>query len=275
MSSFPAQPKFVNGCAGQLFVMDYRPASVPLGSVLFVPPFAEELNRARRMVSLQANQLCGHGYQVVVPDLYGTGDSEGNFQDASWNQWRDDLVGVLAACGVDRQLPIYVWGLRLGALLALDVVAKRKIEAATLVLWNPCLVGKDYMTQFLRMRTMAGMIANAVDQESIADLRSILATGQSLEVAGYEVTPELVAAIDDLFIESLLSQIKVPIHWFELVSDAGHDMPPGSARVATKLKEQGRKIHTYAVEGPAFWSTPEISIAPKLIGVMSDIFNKA
>src|SRR5262245_21600498 len=66
------------------------------GTVLLLPPFAEELNKTRRMCARFARRLAGHGWRVVRVDLYGCGDSAGEFRDATWSQWISDLAGQIA-----------------------------------------------------------------------------------------------------------------------------------------------------------------------------------
>ena len=47
------------------------------------------------MVSLQAKQFCHKGYAVLIVDLFGTGDSEGDFGDANWEIWQNDMCVAL------------------------------------------------------------------------------------------------------------------------------------------------------------------------------------
>src|SRR5688500_5815022 len=61
------------------------------GVVLLLPPFAEEMNKSRRMCALLARGLAADGWRVVRIDLLGCGDSAGSLRDASWEQWCDDL----------------------------------------------------------------------------------------------------------------------------------------------------------------------------------------
>ena len=83
-------PFFLVGGQGTLFAIYYPPAAgVPRrDGVLYVPPFAEEMNKSRRLVALQARRLAAAGFGVLVPDLYGTGDSAGDFAEARWSIWR-------------------------------------------------------------------------------------------------------------------------------------------------------------------------------------------
>ena len=53
-----------------------------------VPPFAEEMNKCRPMVTEVALGLAESGIASIVPDLYGTGDSGGDFSEGDWETWQ-------------------------------------------------------------------------------------------------------------------------------------------------------------------------------------------
>src|SRR6185436_14934074 len=57
---------------------------------------AEEMNKCRRMIAEAANALAALGVAALVPDLFGTGDSEGEFRDADWETWKADLDTAVA-----------------------------------------------------------------------------------------------------------------------------------------------------------------------------------
>src|SRR5579864_8605852 len=61
---------------------------------IYVPPFAEEMNLARRMAALQARALAATGSGILLLDLFGTGDSGGDFCDARWELWIDDILAA-------------------------------------------------------------------------------------------------------------------------------------------------------------------------------------
>jgi alpha/beta superfamily hydrolase len=80
-SSSEPTPFFLDGPAGNLFCLHF-PRSTPGGArrcALVLPPFAEELNKSRRMGALAARALQRAGHDVLLIDLYGTGDSAGDF----------------------------------------------------------------------------------------------------------------------------------------------------------------------------------------------------
>src|SRR3546814_1526626 len=58
-----------------------------------------EMNRSRRMAALQARALAALGIDVLLLDLFGTGDSAGDFRDARWEIWREDAMAAVAWLG--------------------------------------------------------------------------------------------------------------------------------------------------------------------------------
>src|SRR5688500_8337577 len=116
------------------------------------------MNKARRMAALQARRLAAEGFAVLQIDLLGCGDSSGDFCEARWELWRRDVQAALAWMRQRFQVPLALWGLRLGAVLACDV-AQREETVDRLLLWQPVTNGSQFLTQFLRLRLASEMLA--------------------------------------------------------------------------------------------------------------------
>lgn len=258
------RPYFSDGAAGRVFcVFVGPPPGAPRrGGVLFVPPFAEEMNKTRRQVMLQARALAAAGFGVLLMDLLGTGDSSGEFADGRLPIWREDLLGGVRSLEREGFAPAAVWGLRWGALLATDVA--RIIGVTRLVLWQPAVDGRQYMDQFIRLRTAATMLRGTA-RETVQDLRKLLAAGQALEVAGYELHPEVVAAIDGQSLSALRPPPACTVDWVETVRDADTGVSVGSQRIIDGWRQTGVEVRSAAVVGQQFWATVEITVAPALI----------
>ena len=71
-----------NGRAGQRLCIHHPPrrGEPARGAVLHLHAFAEEMNKSRRMVALQARALAEAGFAVLQIDLHGCGDSGGDFE---------------------------------------------------------------------------------------------------------------------------------------------------------------------------------------------------
>ena len=87
------RPVLLEGGLGSLvgFYHPPEPGVAVKGDVLLVPAFAEEMNRCRSMVTLQAQALAALGMGTLVLDMRGTDDSLGDFDQADWTGWRADL----------------------------------------------------------------------------------------------------------------------------------------------------------------------------------------
>jgi exosortase A-associated hydrolase 2 len=271
----PAKPFFVSAGAGKRFCIFHapNPDSEYRGSFVYIHPFAEEMNKSRRMAALQSRSFAQAGFGVLQIDLFGCGDSSGEFGEARWQTWKEDLA-IASTWLEDRtQRPVGLWGLRLGALLALDFATETSRILDKLLLWQPVISGEAFLTQFLRMRLASGILSGRDDNASVTQkLRKSLADGESVEVAGYDIAPSLAASIDSINATSLRAPI--PVHWFELVPEAGRPMPPAAARVASGWQQQGVNLQVHLVAGPPFWATLETTECQPLLLATTAAFSE-
>jgi exosortase A-associated hydrolase 2 len=273
----PVQAFFVQGGAGDVFVV-YHPACIRRAfqcDIIIVPPFAEEMNKSRRMLAWQARELAARGFGVLILDLYGTGESQGDFAQALWSIWRQDVAAACAWLETRGAGQIHLLGVRFGALLAMDVARDGGKRFGRVVLWQPVTNGENMMTQFLRMRIAASALGSGSEKETTQSLRERLARDEAIEVGGYEIAPELVWAIDALRLEPMADRGSPPIDWFDLCAEPGGDLSPASRRVIEIWQSKRVRINSRAVTGPAFWSSAEIAVAPELIGITADIFARS
>jgi len=265
-----AEPFFLKSGEGQRFCLFHRPEGACRGAILYVHPFAEELNRSRRMAALQARAFAALGYGVLQIDLYGCGDSSGDFGDARWDLWKQDLGAGAAWLQQRLGQPVTLWGLRLGALLALDYARGAAHPVDAMILWQPVLSGSTCLTQFLRLRMANAMLAEAgtVHTDTRA-LREALRAGETLEIGGYDLAPPLAAALDAIDPPEAMAPA-CPVHWIEAVNGASQSLPAAAARVSAEWQRQGVDLHFHAVPCPPFWTTAEITVSPAWIGATSD-----
>lgn len=231
--------------------------------VVHVPAFAEEMNKSRRMVAEQARALASLGYVVVVPDLSGTGDSPGDFGDADWSLWKSNLRAVIAWSREQGAGRISLWGLRLGGLLALDVLGDGA-GVDHLLLWQPVTNGQQAMTQFLRLRMAAGLLGDG-EKESVGALRQRLEAGEALEVAGYTLSPSLYRQVMAVSFTEMDIPGELRVDWFEVLPDPERPLPVVARRIVAGWDQAGVPVCCKPVSGDPFWATQEIAMAPGLI----------
>src|SRR5436853_5617830 len=137
----PAIPFFIEGIAGKLFAIYHEPAGFTpdLGDVIYLPPFGDEINNSRHFTALMARELAKLGLGVLLIDLYGCGDSAGDFRDASCEIWKKDVsVGVEWLLNRGRE-HVSLWGLCFGSLLCLDFASESRHPFQRIVLCQPTL----------------------------------------------------------------------------------------------------------------------------------------
>lgn len=253
----PAEP-------GERFCLAHAPAGTPRGAIVYVHPFAEEMHKSRRMAALQARSLAARGWLVLQVDLCGCGDSSGDFSEARWDTWSRDVRAGLAWARTRTAGSVALWGLRLGATLACELAADAALGIERLVLWQPVTSGEQFLSQFLRLRLAAEMLDGGAATSASGELRAQLAQGRTLEIAGYDLHPDLAAAIERVQLAALRPAAR-RIDWFEVAAEAAASVRPGSQRVAERWRAQGMDVRAASVAGEAFWSTIEISECPALL----------
>lgn len=254
----PAEP-------GDRFCICHAPSDGGTGrGIVYVHPFCEEMNKSRRMATLQARRLASAGYTVLQLDLFGCGDSSGDFGDARWEIWKRDLRVAIEWLRSQVRGPLGLWGLRLGAMLAADAARDAGLGVEELLLWQPVSNGEQFLTQFLRVRLAAEMLADGAAQSGVRELREQLARGEPLEIAGYDLHPRLAAEIDALRLADLAPAVK-HVHCLEVSAASEPKVSPASRRAMDAWQASGLNIRATAVKGESFWSTIEITECEALL----------
>ena len=241
--------------------------------LVYLHPFGEEMNKSRRMAALQCRRFAAAGCAVLQIDLYGCGDSGGEFGDASWALWKRDAQMALDWLRQRTGGPVGLWALRLAAMLAADVAREPALGVEQLVLWQPVASGEQFLTQFLRTQLAAEMLAGGAVQSRIQGLRAMLARGERLEIGGYDLHPELASAIDGLRLAAL-SPAVARVHWLEVSAQAEPRPAPASERVLSAWRGRGMEIDGSAVAGEPFWATLEIAVCEALLDATDESWER-
>lgn len=267
---FQIEPFFLAQDGRRLFALHLYPDNPLRGALLYLHPFAEEMHKSRRMAALQARRFAAMGYAVLQVDLTGCGDSEKDFSEADWVHWQADAEAALAWLRQRWGGAVWLWGLRIGALLAADVSRRLELAPAGLLLWQPVLDGAQFLTQFLRIRLGSDLLASGRAQTGVAALRARLLAGEVVEVGGYGLAPAMAAGLDGLRLERLMPPC--PVHWLECVADPARPVSPAVQRVVRTWQGQGNVLTITGVACASFWLTQEITECEALIEAGSALF---
>lgn len=260
---FEIEPFFLEGDHGKLFCLHLYPTDTPpAGGILYLHPFAEEMHKSRRMAAMQARRLAAQGYHVLQVDLTGCGDSASDFGDASWQVWLDDARRAHDWLAVRVAAPISLWGLRIGAALATDL-ARTLPPIQRLILWQPVINGEQFLNQFLRIRLASEMLGTGQARNDTKSLRAQLEAGDSIEVGGYRLSPQMADGLARLKLSAIPPGC--PVLWLELGAEAGEQPSPASQRVVEEWRKAGTQVVTRTLTGEPFWLTQEITECPALL----------
>ncbi len=256
MTATRLEPFFLDGEAGRIFMI-LRAPSEAHHCVLFVPPFGEEMNKCRRQFSLTAQSLNKRGYGALLIDLYGTGDSDGDFSQADWDIWISDIGSALQWAQANGLSVNALVATRLGCQLAAEGLRRHGHAVGESVFWQPTANGKQYLTQFLRLRVAASMMETD-QKETVKQLRGRLAAGETVEVAGYPLTDRLTNAIDKLDLLGSLTPNLGELLVCEVGRSGGGELSPGGKRLLAGATEAGLSVSGRRILGEPFWSATEI-----------------
>jgi pimeloyl-ACP methyl ester carboxylesterase len=135
-------PFYFGSTARRIFGL-YEPASsagTQLRCAVLCHPWGHEYLCAHRAMRQLSTRLTSVGFHTLRFDYFGTGDSGGEAADTDLTGWECD-----ASFAVDEiqeivgQAKITLIGLRLGAVVAARLAAKRSDIIDALVLWDPVI----------------------------------------------------------------------------------------------------------------------------------------
>ena len=244
---------FIDSSQGRVFLASWKNEERPATAVLCLPPLAEELNCSRRAIAVQCQALVNHDMDCFLLDYYGTGDSEGEFAEATLAAWEQDVSAAiewLRAQGYERLL---LWGMRFGGTLAARVLQQSSPGLVDgLLLWQPLESGGRLLRSLMRMRAMNN---TAVEEDS--------ASFPGIDAAGYHLSNQFIEDLEKLELatsrEALAHTAAVCI---------GIVVREGGSQA---LKQDFPEITRWSeVVATPFWSIPEAPISDVLTGVTTE-----
>lgn len=251
------------GDGGHRFCLYTSAVGEGCGGLLYLPPFAEEMNKSRRMAALATRAFAEHGWSVLQIDLHGCGDSSGDFGDATWDAWLEDVTLAWRWLRSRCNGPIGLWSLRAGSLLASDWLLSGS-EHPPWLMWQPVTSGRQHLNQFLRLKAVSEMLLESDAKAAMAALRAELEAGKPVEVAGYRVAPALGCAMEASVLR-LPEGYRSAVSVIEVASDDRKELSAGLRIQIGKWEAGGVPVLGECVQGPSFWQTVEIETAPELI----------
>ena len=148
--------------ARQLYAVYHAPSPPRAGGigVLVCAPLGQESVRFHRLQRVLADRLCECGVAVLRFDYVGSGESDGDDEQADLLSWQADLLLAHDELRRRSRVARVAWlGARLGATAAVAASRGTASPPARLVLWDPVLDGPAYLAELAgaHARTLAEM----------------------------------------------------------------------------------------------------------------------
>ncbi len=256
---------FIQGRQGRLFCTIRLPAERPRYAVMVVPAFGDEMNKTRRMLSVLAQRLNKSSIAVLIPDLFGTGDSEGSFLDADWRAWIDDLLTVQTWAKREHLEIRGLVAVRTGALMASEMSRSlAEDELRTTVFWQPVRSGATFVKQLLRVRTVAGAVGSG-PREAVTDLIAQISAGETVLVGGYPLTRATVLPLMSLNLGQIDGTRLGTLHCVEVTRSQ-----EGCGEFLDELGPSSMKGMRYM--GEPYWSSTETVCDLNVVTRTSELF---
>ena len=239
-------------------------------TVLHLPAFGDEMNKARAMTARGARAFAASGCAVLQMDWFGCGDSAGDHADATLARWTDNAQHALAWLRSQHgdRATTWLWCLRAGALLV-PALLQQAARDASLLLWQPLSSGKQYLNQLLRLKLAGSIMQPGKAALSAQSLRETLRAGETLDIGGYAVSPRLAAEIEAATFDIPRGH-RGRVAWFEISASAAL-LSPAARTSVDAARTADTEITASVVKGPGFWQSVEIEHCEPLIAASAAV----
>jgi len=259
--------EFIDGASGRILVTVHQPRRDAGIAIVVLPAFGEEMNKSRRLVWEAATLLAEKGYLVAVPDLFGTGDSEGDFVDASWNDWVLDIKSVIDWLIARKITAVSALAVRFGATLLEST--GRFIEFDQVVAWQPVGTGIDVLRELIRTKRLNMRMAGLAPPSAEEMIDCLCNGDEPMEFSGYSISPQLARMIRS----AEFNQDQLRVRGRSIVVTFGKAGDAQSAVLNNHSCDE-TKHSIVSVGGERFWRTLEPGRNPELITTTVNFFRR-
>ncbi|MBP8132717.1 MULTISPECIES: alpha/beta hydrolase [Zoogloea] len=241
----PTVAGYMGAADRQLFYCYHAPQGAstrPFGVVL-CPPAGREYVFAHRTFRQLATRLSRAGFPVLRFDYFASGDSAGEDDEGSVEQWLDDIASAIDTFrNHTAGARVCLAGFRIGASLAALHAATHQ-DVDSLILWDPVISGERYVDglladheHFLRLRLWREKTAMGADGVR--------------EIVGFLLSPRLESGLRSIRLDTL----PAPARRALLMSSSPTADPE---RFGEHLEALGMQIDRQHVAWPEFWTGNE------------------
>jgi exosortase A-associated hydrolase 2 len=251
---------FMQGRSGRLLLVA-REGKKQQATVI-LPPFAEEMNKCRHLISALMRQLEAKGHSSFLLDNYGCGDSEGDLDTATIPIWRDDLLQLLRILRDQGYQEVNFISVRFGTLLLFDLLnqVELPLQPVQIILWQPMFDTTKFWQQFIRIKIAETMaIGGKLSQK---ELEQQLNNGNTIEIAGYPISPAFYQSLLKMQTQLPKALNSLAVSWFETSQLDSIALPVQKMRDTLQYVCE---LQFYQLKADPYWQTNELADANELI----------
>jgi len=229
-----------------MFGLLTEPAGRVRTGLVFCPPFGEEMVSTYARLARWSKELAGRGFAVLRYHPRGTGESGGSSREFTVTSAAQDAATAVEWMREHTEVErVGIFGLRFGASAAVYAAA----QADFLILWSPVINLRLYFRDMLRLRMTKDMIHLKSDRVRVTakELTSELEAGRSIDLLGYETSPELYRQMTAG--PSWPNDPPAPeVLWLGLPSERAQ-----AEAVTGAWKDRGCRVDVQTFREPVFW----------------------
>lgn len=234
--------EFVQTSSGRLLLVHNQVKGQ--AGVLILPPFGDEMNKCRATLAEFAMQT---SQPVYLLDLFGTGDSEGEFVDATLETWHTNLVEAVAHIQANGGGITQIVALRFGCLLFPRVSASLP-NLTNLILLQPIADGSTHVRQLKRMlaaRQLTEAETAAFDGE------------QPVNCGGYEISPTLWDSMSTMSAVDAFRNYAGHVTLIEISGAPERGLSVPGKKLVSQF-DRALSVTTQVLPGAPFWMSTEV-----------------
>ena len=231
-------PCFFGRASHRMYACHHAPAIAVQNpkAVLLCNSIGHEYERCHRTLRQLAARLAAKGNHAMRFDYFGTGDSQGEYDQVSLAHWRQDVSEDIDECHrISGYNQLCVIGVRMGAALAAQVAMRRE-DVDSLVLCAPVTDGQALLTEWEQLQLAYNDNRNHSE-----------ATDPSKEVLGFPITDIVRAELTELGFSRSSNALR------RVLILAGNPEDEDVKRFAACLKGDATTVSIQAVDSPAVW----------------------
>lgn len=246
---------FFGADGSRMFGCLHRPPGVPVAGIVICQGLQSEALANYRREVLLARGLAGRGFAVQRFHYRGTGHSDGESTDPTFESMLADTAAAVRHLERSGDVPALGFvGTRWGGLIAAEVAAA--FPGAPLALWEPVVDGGRYFRELFRLRRMHELKAGHAADGAWASPDEELGRQGWVDVLGFSIGRPLYDSAAGLTLEKALGPLPRAVLLVQM--DRGRRLRLEYEELSARLVRLGCDVETRLLMEQEPWWFPGV-----------------